>query len=73
MAGLAFVLASEPKIAQLDVFVLVQQDVLKLEISVDAGHVVHVSHRPYQLGEYLLHFLRRKWSIAAKMVVELVP
>jgi hypothetical protein len=72
MVGSALVFSCEPKIDQLDIFVLVEENVLQLEIAVDAWLVVNVADRTDKLCKYLLDFVDREGTVFEKMVVEFI-
>jgi hypothetical protein len=68
----AFIFPRETKVAQLDILVFVEEDVLQLQISMNAGLAVDICDGADELSEDLLYGIHRKWSILAQVVVELV-
>lgn len=63
VVGFALVLASKPKVYQLDILIFVQEDILELQIAVDAGLLVDVRNGPDELSERLLNLVNRQWSM----------
>lgn len=56
MVGSPFIFTSESEIHQFDVFVLVEEDVLELQVTVDARVFVNIGDGTDKLGENLLDF-----------------
>jgi hypothetical protein len=52
--------------------VLVQQNVLEFQISVDARLLVDEGDGADELGKCLLYFFGRKWSILQEIVVQFI-
>lgn len=72
MRRLALVFAGESKIAELDVFIFIQQNVFELQVSVNTRHVVYMDHSSDELGKDLLDLLDRDCAMVEKVVVQLV-
>jgi hypothetical protein len=70
--ALPLILASETKINQLHIAVLIQKYVLELKVAVHAGLVVDVGNGANELGEYALDFGRLKRALCQEVVVELI-
>mgnify|MGYP007135343178 CR=1 FL=1 len=69
---LTLVLPRKPKVTQLDIFVLIQQNILQLQIAMHALLLVDVADCPNELGECFLYFFDRQSSVLQQIVVELV-
>jgi uncharacterized membrane protein YccF (DUF307 family) len=72
IVGLPFVLARETKIDQLYIPMLVQQNVLELQVAVDARLVVDIGDGADELGEDALNFEGLDGALFQDVVVEFV-
>lgn len=72
IARFPFILAREPKVAQLDTLMLVQEDVFQFEIPMHTRFAVDISHRSNQLRKDPFHFLDWERAVAEEVVVEFV-
>jgi hypothetical protein len=72
VVGLALVFSREAEVNQLDVLVLVQQDVLEFQVSVDTGLVVDVCDGADELCEDALYFGGFECAVLQEVVVQFV-
>ena len=72
IARLAFVFPRKPKIAQLDVFLLVEQDVLQLEVSMNTGLAMDVGDGANELCEDPLDLFNGQRAMTEEIVVEFI-
>jgi hypothetical protein len=61
----ALVFSGEAKIAQFDIVVLVEEDILQLQVAVDTRFAVYVGDGTNQLGKDLLDGLNGKGAVLA--------
>lgn len=50
----------------------IQQNVLQLEISMNARLAVDIGYRSDKLSEYPFHFLDGEWAVAEKVIIEFI-
>jgi hypothetical protein len=61
----ALVFSGEAKIAQFDIVVLVEEDILQLQVAVDTRFAVYVGDGTNKLGKDLLDGLNGKGAVLA--------
>jgi hypothetical protein len=68
----SLVLSCETEVDQFDVFVFVEEDVLKLEVSMDTGLIVNIANCADELCKDLLYFRNGEWTVLEQVVVEFI-
>lgn len=72
MVHATLVFPCEPKVNKLDILVLVEDDVLELEVAMDAGLLMNVVYGTHKLRKDLLHLGDWERTLFEEVIIQLI-